>query len=342
MGLTAAPVMAQASAASVEAALRARQAREKEQETSEKAVLMVPDQQVARRIAEEVYNTWRVSLIRGNEQAWKSSTSLSRQIKVRNLIVSQRGQFPRDYFSEAQEMPKLENFRHVGSLCAAGGRTMAVTYYGRVQLGEKGESAETAIVLLLVNENGKWKYDQSRFFNLGQLPKVAERLKKKDVSVLREQDGFHPYAHVPSVPRACGAPELIGKIFVDCPGRDIEMTINGVSTHEFYDERRADVVSGGLRRGRNTISYKVRDCDGLSRPALGIGLFVMPETAGNTPICVYDHILDAKDSTTGGSFTFTIGNAHIAAMNPDYKGIKPQPYHAAPLKKKPDGKKSGK
>ena len=38
---------------------------------------------------------------------------------------------------------------------------------------------------------------------------------------------------------------------------------------------------------------------------MAIGLFVAPETPGNTGVCVFDHILDAADTANGGSFTFS-------------------------------------
>lgn len=294
----------------------------------------IPDQEQARKTTEMVYNTWRLSMIRGSEPSWRSSTSSARQVKVRNLIISQRGSFPRDFFSKLQEPPKLENFAYVGSLVGCNGRTMASTYVGKLQLGNS-QAKENAYVLEFVFENGKWKLDQSRFFDLSQLADVRKRLHARDLSVLQEQDGFQPYTSIPKPPPACREPELIGKIFVDCPGRSINMNINGVSLHEFDDERRADVISGGLKRGRNTISYTISNREGLKRPGMGIGIFVMPETPGNTPVCVYDHLLDAEDTANGGSFTFTIENAHIASMNPKFKGKKPAPYHAVPLKEKP-------
>lgn len=323
---------AQMSQAGIDAALKRRA--EARQRAESPAAFATPDQEAAQKTAEMVYNTWRLSMIRGSEASWRSSTSAARQVKVRNLIVSQRGSFPRDFFSKLQEPPKLENFIYVGSLVGCQGRTMASTYIGKLQLGD-AKAKENAYVLEFVFEGGKWKLDQSRFFDLSQLPDVRKRLHSRDLSVLKEQDGFQPYTTLPKIPPACKEPELIGKVFIDCPGRSIDMTINGVSAHEFDDERRADVISGGLKRGRNTISYTVRDREGLKRPGLGIGIFVMPETPGNTPICVFDHLLDATDNTTGGSFTFNIENAHIAAMNPQYKGQKPAPYHAAPLKTKP-------
>ncbi len=324
-------VQAQATPAALEAAMRQRAAQQQTSPDSP-ASFGTPDQQKARETADMVYNTWRLSMIRGNEQAWRSSTSAARQVKVRNLIVSQKGSFPRDFFKQQQEPPKLENFRYVGAITACNGRSMAATYVGKLQLGD-GKAAENAFVLEFMFENGKWKLDQTRFFNLSQLPVVRERLYARDLSVLREQDGFQPYTSIPRSPAACHAPELIGKVFVDCPGRDIRMSINGISEHEFDDERRADVISGGLRRGRNTISYTIRDNEGQARPAMAIGIFVMPETEGNHPVCVFDHILDAQDTAEGGSITFSIENGHIASMNPKFTGKAPEPHHAVPLKR---------
>lgn len=293
----------------------------------------VPDQQVARATAERVYSTWRLGMTRGDENAWRSATTRSRQMKVRNLIVSQKGDFPDDFFRNQPEPPRLDKFRYIGCITGCQNRTLAVTYLGKVQLGDD-KANDSAFVLLFVFEDGKWKFDQSRMFNLARLPKVKERLLKGDLAVLHEQDGFHPYDAAPTVPAACYAPQLIGKVFVDAPGRAIDMKINGISVHQFDDERRADVISGGLRRGRNTISYTIQTHEKLEHPTMAIGLFVMPETPGNQPVCVFDHILDASDVAKGGEFTFDVRNENIAAMNPQYTGAKPQPFHAVPLKKK--------
>lgn len=335
LGCCAHEAEAQLSPAGLEAALKRRA--EAERQKARPTALAVPDQEKARTTAETVYNTWRLSMIRGSEQAWRSTTTASRQVKIRNMIVSQRGSFPRDFFSKPQEPPQLENFRFVGALTGCGGRTMAATYVGRLQLGD-APAQENAYVLEFVLEGGKWKLDQTRFFNLSKLPDVRKRLHARDLDVLKEQDGFQPYDHIPPVPPACQPPILIGKVFVDCPGRTVEMKINGVSLHEFDDERRADVISGGLKRGKNTISYTIRDREGLDKPSLGIGLFVMPETPGNTPVCVFDHLLDASGTAQGGEFTFSIENEHIASMNPQFKGQKPAPFHAVPLQPPPNKK----
>lgn len=298
----------------------------------------MPDQQTARRTVERVYSTWRLGMMRQDVNAWSASTTRSRQVKVRNLIVSQKGRFPDDFFHNQPEPPSLNNFEYIGCITGNGHRTLAATYVGNVQLGD-AKAAESAYVLLMVFEDGKWKFDQSRMFNLSRLPQVKKRLREGDLSVLKEQDGFHPYDAAPAVPPVCPAPQLIGKVFVDTPGRNIDMKINGISVHEFDDERRADVISGGLRRGRNTISYTISTHEKLEHPSMAIGLFVMPETPGNRPVCVFDHILDATDTAKGGEFSFFISNDHIASMNPRFRGQAPQPFHAVPLKKKPAGAK---
>ena len=293
----------------------------------------MPDQKAARATAERVYSTWRIGMVRKDEAAWRSATTRSRQMRVRNLIVSQKGDFPYDFFHDQPDPPSLDKFAYIGAITGNGNRTLAATYIGRVQLGDSTPS-ENAFVLLFVYEDGKWKFDQSRMFNLSQLPRVKERLHKGDLNVLMEQDGFHPYSEAPAVPAACVRPQLIGKVFVDAPGRSIDMKINGVSVHRFEDERRADVVTGGLRRGRNTISYTIKTNEKLPHPTMAIGLFVMPETPGNHPVCVFDHILDATDVARGGEFSFEIRNENIASMNPRFTGTAPQPFHAVPLKKK--------
>lgn len=301
----------------------------------EKPALLTPDQKVARNLVETVYNTWRLGVMRGDESTWRRTTTASRQMRVRNLIISERGNFPRDFFRSAHNTPQLEHFRFVGVLGGCGGKTLAATYIGKMQLGDDGTPHDNAFVLLLVHEGGRWKLDQTRFFDLTRLPDVLRRLQAQDLAVLREQDGFHPYSSIPAVPPACGAPQLVSKIFVDCPGRALNIRINGVSIHEFDDERRADTVSGGLRRGQNTITYTIRNStNGQERPRMGIGLFVMPEAPGTQPVCVFDHILDAEGTAQGGTYTFNVTPELLAAMNPKNTGAAPQPFHVVPLKPK--------
>lgn len=296
----------------------------------------IPNQEQARDIAETMYNTWRLSMLNSDYQAWKSATSFSRQAKVHNLVVSERRPFPAAIFGRQATPPALGNLRYVGALGGPQGNTLAATYYGKIDLGLGGEPTDNALVLLFVEEGGKWRYDQSRFFNLAHLPQVRERLARGDASVLKEQDGFHAYDAPPATPPLCAAPQLIGKVFVDAPDRRIDMTINGISHHVFEDCRLAEVVSGGLRRGKNTIAYTIRPLsDRAAKQPMAVGLFVMPETKGNHPATCFEHIADAGDNPQGGSFTFTVSDEMIRAMNPAAHAQKPAPFRPVPLKNKP-------
>ncbi len=299
--------------------------------------LVKPDQKAARELTESIYNTWRLSMSRGDEGTWESVTPRSRQVRVRNIVRSNKGTMRDDFFGKnAEQLPPLENFRFIGALANADRRCMSVTYLGKLQTQEGQAPQPVVYVLYFVDETGKnrWTFDQSRFFSLENLAPIAERLAAKDDKVLMDEELFHPYKQVPAVPRACGMPEIVAQVFVDSPGRNIIMTINGEGPYDFYDERRADIILGGLKKGVNVIQYEIKDVDGAPRDSMAIGLFLMPEAEGQRPSVVYEHILDSKDKAKGGSFTFSIGNSHLAMRNPSYTGPKPAPFRPVPLKKK--------
>ena len=108
------------------------------------------------------YNTWRLHLLRGNYDGWRSTTSAYRQVKVRNLAVSEKRPFPASLFRQPMAPPALAPLMYVGSV--VNGPTAAATYYGKVDLGLGQEPTDSnALVLLFTHENGKWKYDQARF-----------------------------------------------------------------------------------------------------------------------------------------------------------------------------------
>ena len=119
------------------------------------------------------YNTWRLHLLRGNYDGWRATTSAYRQVKVRNLAVSEKRPFPASLFRQPMAPPALAPLMYVGSV--VDGPTAAATYYGKVDLGLGQEPTDSnALVLLFTHENGKWKYDQARFF------KVRTRLENAD------------------------------------------------------------------------------------------------------------------------------------------------------------------
>lgn len=258
---------------------------------------------------ETVYNTWRQSMLRENYEGWLQTTSAYRKMKVRNLAVSEKRPFPASLFAHQMSPPSLMPLRYVGAVVK--GPTAAATYFGKVDMDIGGNPSENALVLLFNYERGAWKYDQARFFNLGNLPDVKERLRNGDAKILQEQDGFQPTGVIPPVPPACPAPKYIAKVFIDCPGRKVDITVNNISTHNFENTRMAEVISGGVRDGMNSILITSTPiADSKDKGPMLVEVFIMPETEGNIP---------------GKAFTFTLpeenqGNfqeVHSFSVTPD-------------------------
>ncbi len=265
---------------------------------------------------ETAYNTWRQHMVRQNYDGWQQTTAAYRKVKVRNLAVSEKRPWPQSLFNQQISPPSLLPLRYIGSVVK--GPTAAATYFGKVDWGIGGAPSENAYVLLFTNERGMWKYDQARFFNLAQLPKVRERLRNNDVSVLEEQDGFQPSGSIPPVPPVCPTPQYIGKVFVDCPGRIVKARINNVSDHNFEDVRMAEVISGGLRKGVNTLDLSITPAPGGKPGPLNIMVYVMPETVGNFPGMAYSYAIPAEQAGLNGPTTFTITDDTIRHMAPQY------------------------
>ncbi len=275
-----------------------------------------PNQAQLKNDLETVYNTWRQHMIRENYDGWQKTTAAYRKVKVRNLAVSEKRPWPQSLFNQQISPPSLLPLRYIGTVVK--GPTAAATYFGKVDWGIGGAPSENAYVLLFTNERGEWKYDQARFFNLAQLPKVRERLRNHDTSVLEEQDGFQPLGTVPPVPVVCPVPQYIGKIFVDCPGRTVKARINNVSDHVFEDARMAEVISGGLRNGVNTIDLSISPAPGGKPGPLAVMVYVMPETVGNFPGLAYSYTVPADQTGTSGPTTFTITPDTIRHMAPQF------------------------
>lgn len=275
-----------------------------------------PSQAQLKSDLETAYNTWRQHMVRQNYEGWQKTTSAYRKVKVRNMAVSEKRPWPQSLFNQHISPPSLLPLRYIGSVVK--GPTAAATYFGKVDWGIGGAPSENAYVLLFTNERGEWKYDQARFFNLAQLPKVRERLRNNDATVLEEQDGFQPTGIIPPVPPVCPVPQYIGKIFVDCPGRIVKARINNVSDHVFEDARMAEVISGGLRNGINSIDLNVTPAPNGKPGPLNIMVYVMPETVGNFPGQAYSCAIPANQAAQNGTATFTITADTIRQMAPQF------------------------
>ena len=64
------------------------------------------------------YNTWRLHMLRGNYDGWRATTSAYRQVKVRNLAVSEKRPFPASLFRQPMAPPALSPLMYVGTVVA--------------------------------------------------------------------------------------------------------------------------------------------------------------------------------------------------------------------------------
>lgn len=261
------------------------------------------------------YNTWRLHLLRGNYDGWKSTTSAYRQVKVRNLAVSEKRPFPASLFRQPMAPPALSPLMYVGSV--VDGPTAAATYYGKVDLGLGQEPTDSnALVLLFTNERGKWKYDQARFFNLTRLPAVKDRLKRGDATVLMEQDGFQPLGKIPPVPPVCPPPKYIAKILVDCPGRLVRANVNNISPHEFDNTRQAEIISGGLRDGANSLTLNFSDSPNGNKGAILVEVYIMPEIPGHVPARAFSYFVPPQSQPRNGPVLINVTPDLLKTMTP--------------------------
>lgn len=261
------------------------------------------------------YNTWRLHMLRGNYDGWRATTSAYRQVKVRNLAVSEKRPFPASLFRQPMAPPALSPLMYVGSV--VDGPTAAATYYGKVDLGLGEEPTDAnALVLLFTNERGKWKYDQARFFNLSRLPAVRDRLKRGDATVLMEQDGFQPLGKIPPVPPLCPPAKYIAKILVDCPGRTVKANINNISHHEFDNTRQAEVISGGLRDGGNSITLNFADSPSGEKGAVLVEVYIMPEIPGHLPARAFSYFVPPKELPRNGPSLINVTPELLNTMAP--------------------------
>lgn len=264
---------------------------------------------------ETVYNTWRQSMLRENYEGWQQTTSAYRKMKVRNLAVSEKKPFPASLFAQRMSPASLMPLKYIGTIVK--GPTAAATYFGKVDWGIGGSPTENALVLLFTYEKGSWKYDQARFFNLGNLPSVKDRLRNRDAKVLAEQDGFQPLGYIPPVPAPCPAPRYIAKVFTDCPGRKVDVVINNVSSHSFENTRMAEVVSGGLKDGPNSISLNISPVtNAKEKGPMILEIFIMPETQGNIPGRAFRMTLNEDQLSLQQTQTFSVTPDIIRTMIP--------------------------
>jgi len=255
----------------------------------------------------KVYDSWREAMVTKNPKAWKQNTSTARIINVRNRIWSERRAFPQSVFDIPIAPPDIRKLKALR--VRVNGETAKAIFFGKVDFGVGGQPTENVFVISYVREQDRWKYHGGEYVKLDLIPAVKKQIQAGDYQYF-DQDDFQPEGKVPLIPKAVTHPVLaIAKVYVFCPGREVSLKVNDFSEHLFQNDKRAEIVLGGARLGKNTIDYSIKELPGGDpKSPLTIRVYLMSQVPGTLPMKMVQYQVDDGGKPSDGgvlSFDFT-------------------------------------
>lgn len=242
----------------------------------------------------KIYGLWRNSIVQKDYRAWQQVTAAHKQVEVRNRIVSEKLAFPAAVFELPTPPPSLAGLKFLEAI--QNGRTAKAAYFGKVDFGVGGKPTENLLVLSFVHNGKHWTYDKADFVNLTALPDVRKELASGDISYLKGVPEARPSGAVPPTPVAVNPASTIAKVYVFCPGREVQVHVNKVSRHRFANAKEAEVVIGGAREGLNEVQYSISKLEGgTGVEALTIRVYLMSEIQGAKPVKVFEYQVAEKE-----------------------------------------------
>jgi hypothetical protein len=261
------------------------------------------------------YTTWRAAIIGKDVAAWQRTTAPHRQAEIRNRLLSEKRPFPAGVFELPSPPPPLDGLKMIH--LSQRGATAKAAFFGKIDFGVGGEPAENILVLSFVN-SGAWRYDRADFVNLAALPEVRKEIAAGDLKYVAETPDFQASGAVPPTPPSVPAAKYIAKVYVFCPGREVQVQVNQFSRHRFANAKEAEIVLGGAKDGANSITYTAKPLEGgTGKEALAIRVYLMSEIAGTQPIKAFEYRVDEGGALTPfGNGTFNVDPATAAKLIP--------------------------
>jgi len=206
---------------------------------------------------ENAYNAWHSAMATGDIAKWEQVTAFSRQMEIRNIIVSQKLPFPQTFFADPLESPTLAGLIGLGVLST--GQTATSTYFGKANFDGAPDSGpiDNLIVLHFLKEDGTWKFDRLRVVKTGNDPELLLQIRNADFSFLQGEE-FQPAPQLPPAPQPVNAPDFIAEAWVDATGYEVNVVVNGIETGNFSNVKTAELIMGGIRRGNNQITITTK------------------------------------------------------------------------------------
>lgn len=230
---------------------------------------------------ENTYHAWYTAMASKDVVRWEEVTAFSRQMEIRNIIISQKLPFPETFFADPLESPTLTGLIGLGVLST--GQTATSTYFGKANFGgaPKNGPIDNLIVLHFLREDGTWKFDRLRVVKTGSDPELLLQIRNADFSFLRGEE-FQPTPQLPPVPQPVETPELIAEAWVDASGYKVNIVVNGHETGTFSNVKTAELIVGGVRQGSNQITITTESItggsDGVPKVEVAIYAADTPET----------------------------------------------------------------
>jgi hypothetical protein len=263
---------------------------------------------------ETTYRAWREAMIRHDASIWQRVTAEHRRVEVRNRIVSEKQPFPATVFDLPAPPPSLEGLQFLEA--KQNGATAKASYFGKIDFGVGGEPTENLLVLSFVKGSGGWLYDRADFVNLVALTAVRKELAAGNLKYLNETPEAQPTGQIPPTPVAVQPAKHVAKVYVFCPGREVQVQVNKVSRHRFANAKEAEVVIGGALDGQNEVQYSVKKIEGgTGKEVMTIRVYLMSEVAGEKPIKAFEYQIAAGEAPKPfGTGNFTVDPATAAKL----------------------------
>lgn len=238
---------------------------------------------------ETTYGQWQQSVARKDITTWQAVTAKSRQMEVRNRLVSEKRAYPAGVFELPAPPPALKGLKFLE--VKQKGQTAKLSYFGKIDFGMEGAvPTENLLVLSFIQENTGWKYDRADYINLVALPAVRGELAAGNLRYLEETPDAQPSGVVPPVAMQAPAAKYIAKVYVFCPGREVQVQVNKISRHKFANAKEAEVVIGGAVDGPNEVQYSVKKLEGgTGKEAMTIRVYLLSEVQDVKPIKAFEY-----------------------------------------------------
>jgi len=197
------------------------------------------------------------------------------------------------------------------------GPTAKASYFGKIDFGIGGDPSDNLLVLSFVRGSGGWLYDRADFVNLTGLPEVRKELAAGDLKYLKETPEAQPSGEMPITPISANPAKYVAKVYVFCPGREVQLQVNKISRHRFANAKEAEVVIGGALDGPNEIQYSIKKLEGATgKEVMTIRVYLMSTVPGAKPVKTFEYQIAAGEAPKPyGTGTFVVDAATVAKVS---------------------------